>query len=471
MRCARSSTTPHVTMLLLSSLSLSVLLLVSLCMLLAPSPAHATNNGFPNNLGTTPPRGWRSWNGYLERIDQDLISAQVQGLAAHVFTQAGSPTSLLDLGYDTVGIDDGWEACGKGVNGSYHDAQGRPLVDTARFPDLAGLVRAAARDHNVSMGWYHNCCGCAAAEHLLASPHYEQDAQATAAYGFASLKVDGCGNEPNISAWAAALNATGQAILLENCNDDHPFRPQPLPGGGVDCPYNLFRTTIDQAPSLTSTLWNLWGTVPFLSVSGPGCYAYPDMLTIGTPAWDPTCDGGRGCYPDAGCNGTRLGLEAARAQFAAFAVVSSPLTLGFDLSNATEYALWWPVVAHREALAINAAWAGEAGRLLAASPRNYSGPVPHGAACEVYQNHTMPTWLALGKPLPNQAFAAVLINGAFEGPVDADIPLSSMGFPPGSLVAAHEVWTGRDLGVMQGVWRVRALPQEQAAFVSFSLVQ
>ena len=46
----------------------------------------------------------------------------------------GVPTSLADLGYVSAGVDDGWQACGAGVQGSFHDAEGRPIVNTTRFP-------------------------------------------------------------------------------------------------------------------------------------------------------------------------------------------------------------------------------------------------------------------------------------------------------------------------------------------------
>lgn len=36
----------------------------------------------------------------------------------------GKPMSLLDLGYENCGLDDNWQACGKGVNGSFHDVNG-----------------------------------------------------------------------------------------------------------------------------------------------------------------------------------------------------------------------------------------------------------------------------------------------------------------------------------------------------------
>ena len=50
------------------------------------------------------------------------------------------PTSLADLGYNRVGLDDAWEACGAGVNGSFHDASGAMMWDAAKFPDVQGMV-------------------------------------------------------------------------------------------------------------------------------------------------------------------------------------------------------------------------------------------------------------------------------------------------------------------------------------------
>jgi hypothetical protein len=41
----------------------------------------------------------------------------------------GKPTSLLELGYANCGLDDGWQQCGAGVNGSFHDKTGAPIVN------------------------------------------------------------------------------------------------------------------------------------------------------------------------------------------------------------------------------------------------------------------------------------------------------------------------------------------------------
>ena len=55
--------------------------------------------------------------------------------------------------------DLGWEACGSGVDGSFHDAAGNPLVNTTKLPDLKGLV-ATALAKNLAPWW---CVGAAGA--------------------------------------------------------------------------------------------------------------------------------------------------------------------------------------------------------------------------------------------------------------------------------------------------------------------
>ena len=152
-----------------------------------------------DGLARTPPMGWRSWNSMLEDVSQEKILAQVHALAAR---RHGQP-SLLDAGYTHIGIDDGWQACGKGVNKSFHDAQGRPIIN-AKFPDMRGMV-SEANDVGVQMGWYGNNCGCSEADVFSCGHVYHcdaptcgaddcghdvQDAQAAAELGFSSIKID-----------------------------------------------------------------------------------------------------------------------------------------------------------------------------------------------------------------------------------------------------------------------------------------
>ena len=95
-----------------------------------------------------PPRGWRSWNQMGANINQTQHEAIARALADRSRLVDGKPTSLLDLGYDRIGMDDNWQACGTGVNGSFHAAGGTPLWNTTRFPDVRAMN---ARIHQLGL--------------------------------------------------------------------------------------------------------------------------------------------------------------------------------------------------------------------------------------------------------------------------------------------------------------------------------
>ena len=67
--------------------------------------------------------------------------------------------SLLESGYASVGVDEGWEGCGLGVNHTQHAADGAPTIDTASFPDTANMVDNI-HAQGLSAGWYLNGCKC-----------------------------------------------------------------------------------------------------------------------------------------------------------------------------------------------------------------------------------------------------------------------------------------------------------------------
>ncbi len=86
-----------------------------------------------------PFRGWRSWNQMGPAINQTQHEAIAAALADRSRLVDGKPTSLLDLGFDRIGMDDNWQACGAGINGSFHAADGTPLWNTTRFPDVRAM--------------------------------------------------------------------------------------------------------------------------------------------------------------------------------------------------------------------------------------------------------------------------------------------------------------------------------------------
>eukprot|EP00662_Eupelagonemidae_sp_cell21_P020821 gene20821-54382_t len=75
-------------------------------MLLCVGTGDASDNG----LSLTPPMGWRHWKAFAAHIDQSIIERmQDEMVAKH--NVDGNPTSLYDLGYTYVGLDDHWQNC------------------------------------------------------------------------------------------------------------------------------------------------------------------------------------------------------------------------------------------------------------------------------------------------------------------------------------------------------------------------
>lgn len=274
------------------------------------------------------------------------MEATIDAMTAKVWTIAGvANRSLLDAGYSSAGVDEGWEGCGKGVNGSQHDANGDPVINS-KFPDMAGLVKYG-HANGLKMGWYENGCACGERTELV--KNYEGDVRMLHSLGFDGVKLDDCGAQRNMTLYAELMQSTGKAYTIENC---HWGKCSPSDSSSCPtadwCPFNWFRTSGDINPGAYSWLHNLQTTRSFQDpaapLSQPGCWAYPDMLEVGRI--------GAGGY------------AWNRAHFGAWAVVSAPLILGLDL---TKQALVEPIIdiiTNHEALAVNQAWSGHPGGLV-----------------------------------------------------------------------------------------------------------
>jgi len=345
-----------------------------------------------NGLGLTPPMGWRSWNLYGENVNQELIIGIMEGMVSRKRTVDGKPTSLCDLGYCDVGLDDNWQQCGTyGKDAyTYHTEEGVPQINTDRFPDLSALPRKA-HELNLTAGWYLNNCICR--DHCGNNQDfgenitkcYDNDVKALYNFGFDSLKLDGCGAQRDLTVWADYMSATGKPIMIENC---HWGTTVP---NDTWCPFNFYRTSKDVRASYGSVMFNL-GTVTQWAQQGlskPGCWAYPDMLEVG-------CQHGPGGASDPG-----LSESESRVHFGAWCIVSSPLTLSHDVNNDTVMDKIWPLIANPEAIAVNQAWAGHSGSPFRQSTRG------------IYVKDIVapvPTWQYYYKPLGGSKTAILMIN-------------------------------------------------------------
>ena len=175
---------------------------------------------------------------------------------------------------------DGWQACHSGPGGiGFHNETGSPNVNLTRFPDLKALT-ARARKLGLRPGWYGSNDGCSDKSPRCAlQPDggdmcYAGDVAATIDFGFESVRLDGGSSERNMTHWALLYNRTGKAVLLEDCGNGFPAKAERDAAGKLNCPMNLYRSSVDVHGAWHSILNNLNSTVDFRDgLSGPGCWA------------------------------------------------------------------------------------------------------------------------------------------------------------------------------------------------------
>ena len=341
-----------------------------------------------NGRALTPVAGWSAWNTYSFHPTQQLVEASMRALAqprdwrgrvADASIAGGLQKSLVDLGYVQANLDDAWQGCRAGVNRSFHDKAGNPLVNLKAFPNISAMTALGA-SLGIEPGWYMNNCLCS--ENQFTDPAQiamvvRRSAEAVARLGFKSLKLDSCGQFNNMTLWAEQLNATGVAIAIENCHQGGMTPGQnKVPGQNCsgttaisDCPYSSYRTSDDIQPTWAHVLNNVNSLVPFLGDelqgdapprSRPGGWAYPDALQtgmLGVLSWSGYTPNSGGWLP--------LPLVEDRSNFGMHCIVSSPLILAFNVTNNTLVQQLWPIIANEEALEVNRQWAGTPGRLVA----------------------------------------------------------------------------------------------------------
>jgi hypothetical protein len=205
--------------------------LLLLLLLRFVSPGEAMDNG----RALTPVQGWTAWNSLVFHPTQPAVESAMRALSRPRGGGGGGgggsggdfggssslkSKSLVDLGYTQASLDDGWQACGAGVNHSFHDAEGYPLINLKAFPNMSALTKLGT-SLGIESGWYMNNCNCA--ENQFTEPAQiativRRSAQAVVALGFTSLKLDSCGQFNNLTLWAEELNRTGVAVTIENCH-------------------------------------------------------------------------------------------------------------------------------------------------------------------------------------------------------------------------------------------------------------
>ena len=160
-----------------------------------------------------------------------------------------------------------------------------------------------------------------------------------------------------------------------------------------------------------------------------------------------------------------------------WSIVSSPLILGFDLTNLTEVSRLLPIIGNKRALDVNAQWAGEAGRALKRSNISFNATALYNMDCSRARHVLLPEWVVWSKKLssPPDSVAALVVNLA-DSPRSISVTLKELALASGgthgdvSEMTGVEVWSGAEVvKVTAGAdWYLDALPSHHSAFVIFT---
>jgi len=188
-------------------------------------------------------------------------------------------------------------------------------------------------------------------------------------------------------------------------------------------------------------MYNLMEMKTFLegtqSLSRPGKWAYPDMLQVANS--NPHGFG-------------ELTFLESRTHFAAWCITSSPLVLGFDLTNQSLRRSAYPIIANERAISVNQVWAGSPGKLLKESEEHFEAVAAHyeddpceNGKPEKCTKMSLPTWQLWTKPLPGGD--AVLLMNLSPSPQTLTLTLSDL-HSDLELATATEVWEGLEFEIL-----------------------
>eukprot|EP00038_Savillea_parva_P008836 m.179517 g.179517 ORF g.179517 m.179517 type:complete len:497 (-) comp14778_c0_seq1:22-1512(-) len=467
--------------------------------------------GGSNGLAVKPPMSWRSWNQFGWYITQDVILSAAQGLVNSSRPIKGMPpgTSLLDLGYKSVGMDEGWAACpaqpgpfphgrdprvdpraamkrmnvpepfpiGHNMTAEYHKLNSdgttiSPVVDTLVFPDMKAMVDKI-HAMGLKAGWYLDDClsyCLSISDDCPPDMCIPGDVKAFTEFGFDNLKIDGCSAQRDVAQWATLINKSGVYSEIENCHNG------PNPNASIEdggCPYyHQYRSSGDINNGYPSWVSNAQTVAEYATSgrTGPTCWAYPDMLMIGVQGQTPDeLHRGVGPWTDF----TQPSVTEQRTHFGMWCILSSPLTLSLDFRNDSAVDSVWDIITNTAAIDVNQAWAGSPGTVFATSPSTVNlGPrVPLRGAARALEGTVaqelveVPAWQAWYKPLPGGAAAILVAN---HGNTSATVTVKFSSVP--GLGSQHyhvtDVWKQEALAGTQTEMTWTDLASHDSAFIT-----
>jgi hypothetical protein len=356
-------------------------------------------------LSPTPYMGWNTYYGVGGGFNEQTITSVADTLVNDGLARAG---------YRIVWLDFGWASGAR-------DGQGNLIVGPTRWPHGFAWLTAYLHQRGLLAGIYTDAgaSGCNG-QGVGSLGHYQQDADAFAAWGFDAVKVDFCGGaqaglspQTQYAQFASALvgNASHRAMLL---SVDNFWEPGQIDGTNPTYANSAFgnyqwapqlaqswRTDTDigghhgSGIEFANVLRNLDSDAAHASAAGPGHWNDPDYL------------------------GPELGMTPAQAQaqLSMWAILAAPLILGSDPRALSSQSI--AMLTNPQVIAVDQDPLGAQGTLVQAEG---SGQV----------------W---AKPLTGGARAVGLLNRGIN-PQQITTTASAIGLQPAGTYQLQDLWAG-----------------------------
>ena len=282
----------------------------------------------PEPSRKTPIMGWSSWNKFRAEITEEKFHAQIDAM---------KDLGLVDLGYTYFNVDDGFQ------DGRNPDSPYNVQHSTTKFP--SGMKALADYIHSKGMkaGIYSDAgeltCGYLADNqgnnHNVGLYGYdEQDLRMYLIdWGYDFIKVDWCGGVDARLDRQERYTAIGNEIkkIEQETGKDKIYNIccWSFPGAWAVNVADSWRTGGDIAPDFGSILYQIDQIKGLAHYVGPGHVNDLDMLQVG--------------------NG--MNYQEDKSHFSMWALMSSPLLLGMDVTTMSEETL--SIIKNEEIIALN----------------------------------------------------------------------------------------------------------------------
>lgn len=302
-----------------------------------------------DGLALTPPMGFNTWNYFkCERNSEETVLKMAHAMVEKRLSHwEGKKISLLEAGYRYVNLDDCW-------HGASRDADGKPTVDTLKFPHgmkwLADTIHALGLKIGIySDAGYKTCAGHFGV--FSDDGGYDSiDAVTYAEWGIDYLKHDWCFVDTTWASDPSAQydNAEGAIELYSRMRDA-------LKATGRDIVYSLCCWGRYKVPQWGDSIGHLWRTggdieakwdkiirAAYVNIHGynsgdhyhlyqkPGAWNDADMMQIG--------------------NGN-LTYDENKSHMDLWCIMATPMLLGNNLVKMNDSI--FEIVSNREVIAVN----------------------------------------------------------------------------------------------------------------------